>query len=534
MHNIETIFLLLLFVSVLAVFSHKINFPFPILLVLAGLAISLVPGLPVIELKPEIVFLLFLPPLLYSAAWNTSWKDFKANLRPISLAAIGLVLFTTCLVAWVAHTYLPGFGWPEAFLLGAIVAPPDAAAATSVTKGLGLHPRTITIIEGESLLNDASALIAYKYALAALATGNFILWKAGVDFVWVSAAGIVIGLIVGYILYLVHKFIVDDPVMETVLTLLTPFLSYILAEHLHVSGVLAVVVAGLFLSSKSSKIFSHFTRLQAVSVWKTVIFILEGMVFILIGLQLRQVIVTIQDYEITQLIVYGLGISFVVMLLRFIWVFPAAYLPRWLSKKIREREKTFSYKYVIIFSWAGMRGVVSIAAAMAIPLTLASGTVFPNRDIILFLTFSVVIFTLVFQGLTLPWVIKWLNVKPYSSVEEENIIRRRVASAAIVYIEENLSMGELTEDILARIKTKYELRIDKLSQTEIVLDNGAVHNQADRIFHLFNTAQINLIKTEREVLEKLRNDGSVNEEVLRKLEYELDLEEARLMLERHS
>jgi len=296
MENVGLIVLLLFGVALLGVLSNRYKLPFPIALVLSGLLISLIPGLPTIELRPEIVFVIFLPPLLYAAAWNTSWYDFKTYSRSISLAAIGLVLLTALGVAIIAHTVIPDISWPLAFLLGAIVSPPDAVAATSVTRGLGLDPRLTAILEGESMINDASGLIAYKYALTAVMAGNFVLWQAELNFIWVISAGVGIGLGIGYIMYLVHKNFICDPVIEVTLTLLTPFASYLLAEQLKVSGVLAVVTTGLYLSFRSDVIFTNTSRIQAYSVWEVILFILNGLVFILIGLQLRSVMAGIKEY----------------------------------------------------------------------------------------------------------------------------------------------------------------------------------------------------------------------------------------------
>ena len=267
MENVTVIILLLFGIAFIGILSNKYKFPFPIALVLCGVCISIIPGLPVISLNPEVVFVIFLPPLLYGAAWYTSWHDFKANLRPIGLAAIGLVIFTTALVAVAAHWLIKDIDWPTAFLIGAIVSPPDAVAATSVTKGLGLQPRIITILEGESLVNDASGLVAYKYALAAITACNFVLWQASLNFLLVASAGIAVGLIIGYIMYLVHKNFVCDPIVEVTFTFLTPFASYLLAEHFHFSGVLAVVTTGLYLSFRSAQIFTHQSRMMAYSVW---------------------------------------------------------------------------------------------------------------------------------------------------------------------------------------------------------------------------------------------------------------------------
>ncbi len=529
MENIDIIVILLFLITFLAVLSKKRNFPFAIILVLSGIVISLIPGLPTISLEPDIIFLIFLPPLLYGAAWNTSWHDFKAAIRPISLASIGLVFFTTGAVAIAAHLLIPGFTWPLAFLLGAIVSPPDAVAATSITKGLGLNPRLIAILEGESLVNDASGLIAYRYALTAITAGNFVFWQAGVNFLWVAAAGIAIGLVIGYITYFIQKKFFCDPVLEVTLTFLTPFASYLLAERFHVSGVLAVVTTGLFLSFRSTEIFSNESRIMAYSVWETVLFILNALVFILIGLQLRNVMKGISDYPLLTLVLYGLAISFVVIIVRFIWVFPASYLPRILSKRIRKKEQ-LDPRNLIIFGWAGMRGVVSMAAALAIPLTLTDGTAFPQRDLVIYLSFCVILSTLVLLGFSLKWVVRKLKIDPYSLVAEEYEIRTQVATTAINYIENNL--GFTQEELLNNIKSKYEVRYNRLQKTDLPANYfGSGKTLAGNIFNEFTKLQLELLGVERNTIKDLHTTGKGNEEIIRKIERELDLEETRLQLE---
>ncbi|MGG9962923.1 Na+/H+ antiporter [Ferruginibacter sp. SUN106] len=529
MENIAIIILLLFGIVFLGLLSNKYKFPLPIALVLGGVCISIIPGLPVIALSPEVVFIIFLPPLLYASAWNTSWHEFKANLRPISLAAIGLVIFTTALVAMAAHWLIADLSWPAAFLIGAIVSPPDAVAATSVTKGLGLNPRMITILEGESLVNDASGLVAYKYALTAITAGNFILWKAGLNFLMVAAAGIAIGLAIGYIMYIIHKKFVCDSVIEVTLTFLAPFASYLLAEQFHFSGVLAVVTTGLYLSFRSSEIFSNQSRIMAYSVWEVVIFILNGLVFVLIGLQLRSVMQGIGDYPVSALVLYGLVISFVVIIVRFIWVIPAALLPRFLSKRIREKE-AFDPRNMVVFGWAGMRGVVSMAAALAIPLTLPDGSAFPHRNLIIYLSFCVILSTLVLLGLTLPWIIRKMKIEPYSAVAQEYEVRTQVATNIITHIEENLSL--LQDELLHNIKSKYEVKYNRLQRTDLPANYfGKGKTLAGNVFNEFTKLQIDLIGMERQTLEKMHRSGEASEEVLRKIERELDLEETRLQME---
>jgi monovalent cation/hydrogen antiporter len=448
MNNIGLIIMLMFGITFLAVLSTKYKFPFPIVLVLCGVVISLIPGLPVISLDPEIVFLIFLPPLLYAAAWTTSWHHFKANKRPILIAAIGLVFFTTIIIAVAAHALIPGISWPLCFLLGAIVSPPDAVAATSITKGLGLQPRITAILEGESLINDASGLIAYKYAIIAVMSGNFIWWQAGFNFLIVIAGGLAVGLTIGYIMYVIHKNFITDAVVEVTLTFLTAFASYLLAEYFHASGVIAVVSTGLYLSFRSNMMFTHQSRIMAYAVWEVVVFILNGLIFILIGLQLRKVIEAIPDYSATQLILYGLVISIAVIITRFISVIPFILIPRWLSKKIRET-MPFDYRNIIIFGWAGMRGVVSMAAALSIPLLLPGGSTFPNRSLIIYLTFCVILSSLLLLGSTLPWVIRKSGLKSHSVEEEEYNIRSLVVTETIATIEENFSMVE--EDLKNKI-----------------------------------------------------------------------------------
>ena len=532
MENVSIIVILLFAITFLGVISNKYKFPFPIILVLSGVIISLIPGLPIITLSPDVVFLLFLPPLLYAAAWNTSWHNFKAAIRPISLASIGLVFFTMVLVGVTAYLLIPGITWPLAFLVGAIVSPPDAVAATSVTKGLGLSPRVNTILEGESLVNDASGLIAYKYALATIAAGNFIFWQAGLNFLWVAIAGIAIGLAIGYVIYIIHKKFICDPIIAVTLTFLTPFASYLLAENFHVSGVLAVVTTGLFVSLRSGEIFSNQSRIMTYAVWDVIVYILNSLIFILIGLQLRGIMQGIHDYSSSSLIIYGLAISFVVIIVRFIWVVPSVLLPRWLSKRIRETEP-YDARNMVVFAWAGMRGVVSMAAALALPLTLKDGTAFPHRSLIIYLSFCVILSTLVLLGSTLPWIIRKMKLKPYSIVAEEYDVRNKVVTAAISYIEDNLSLTP--DEILHNLKSKYEVKFNRLQKTDLPANYfGTGQKLPGNIFNDFSKVQIDLLNVERKMLLQLHRKGDASEEIVRKIERELDLEETRLQMEMYS
>jgi len=528
MENVSLILILLFAITFLGVLSKRYNFPFPIVLVLSGVCISLIPGLPVILLSPEIAFIIFLPPLLYAAAWNTSWHNFKASARPITFAAVGLVFFTTALVALTAHLLIPELSWPLAFLIGAIVSPPDAVAATSLTKGLGLNPKLITILEGESLVNDASGLIAYKYALAAVAAGNFVFWQAGLNFLVVVSAGIGIGLLIAYVLYLVHKNFVCDSVIDVTLTFLAPFASYLLAEHFHFSGVLAVVTTGLYLSFRSGQIFTNESRIMAYSVWEVVIFILNSLIFILLGLQLRSVMEGIKEYPSGALALYGIVLSVVVILVRFIWILPSTMHPLYITKKSEKKEQ-FDRRNMIVFGWAGMRGVVSMAAALALPLTL-NNTPFPHRNLIVYLTFCVILSTLVLLGFTLPWVIKRLKIPQYSIAAEEYEVRTNVVAETISHIEENLSL--LPDELLNNIKSKYEVKYNRLQKTDLPSNYfGNGKSIVGNIFNEFTKIQIELIGVERQTVQRLHLQGKTSDEILRKLEKELDLEETRLQLE---
>ena len=524
MNNITVVIILLTVITALSELTDRIKIPYPILLVLVGIAIGLLPGLPTVTLEPDLVFLIFLPPVLYAAAWSTSWPDFKANIRPISLLAIGCVLFTTTMVAIIAHAFIPGFGWAESFVLGAIISPPDAVAASAATQGLGVPKRIITILEGESLVNDATGLIAYRYAVAAAGSGVFVFWLAGVNFFYVAGLGIIIGLAMGVVFYYIHKITPDNPTNDTVLTFIAPYASYLTAEHFHASGVLAVVVMGVFLSPQASVVFNHQARLQAYSVWDTVMFILNGLIFILIGLQLPVIITGLGKFTLAEALGYGALISVSTILLRIIWVFPSNYIPRWFSRRIRERESDFRSKSTAVIAWSGMRGVVSLAAALALPLTIGDQP-FPNRDIILFITFAVIFATLVLQGLTLPPLIRWLGIKPDGTEEQqEHDARLKVAASIIEHIEENYSLS-LSDSVLSQVKAKYEIRIEKMRQE-------SARKMSNEQIAEYHRIQNELIGAERKFILDLRRSHKIGDEVHRKLEYELDLEEERLTLER--
>lgn len=525
MQNISIVLILLTVITALAQLTDRIRIPQPILLVLVGIAIGLIPGLPSISLDPDVVFLIFLPPVLYAAAWTTSWPDFKAYIRPISMLAVGCVLFTTTAVAAAAYYFIPGFDWPEAFVLGAIVSPPDAVAAMAATKGLGVPKRVTTILEGESLVNDATGLIAYRYAIAAAGAGGFVFWLAGINFFYVAGLGILMGLAIGFMFYYIHKVTPDNSTTDTTLTFVAPYAAYLSAEYFHASGVLSVVIAGLVMSPRSSEVFNHQTRLQAYFVWDTVMFVLNGLIFILIGLQLPMILSNIREYSFATILGYAALISVVTIVARIIWVYPGTYIPRILSKRIRKTEERPSPRLVTVVAWSGMRGVVSLAAALALPLTVSGNIPFPNRDLILFLTYGVIFATLVLQGLTLPKLIKFLKIQPDGkSEEEEREMRVKLATRVIEHIEENYLLS-LSGSVLDQIKSKYELRIQKIRK-----DESEEKMNIEQIRE-FLRIQADLIRAERNFLINLRKEHQLSDETLRKLEYELDLEEERLSLE---
>lgn len=520
----------LLFVSsMLFMLSEKLGISYPIFLVIAGLAISFIPGIPVISLQPDLVFLIFLPPLLYAAAWNTSWKDFWEFKRPIIMLAVGLVIFTSIAIAFAAHAIIPDFSLALGFLLGGIISPPDAVAAASVLQHLRVPRRVLTILEGESLINDASSLIVFRVALLAVFTGRFTMGKATADFFTVAILGILIGLAIAHIIYAVHRFLPTTSSIDTAISIITPYIMYITAEHFHYSGVMAVVSGGLFLSFRSHEIFTYNSRIQVYSFWQTLVFLLNGLVFILIGLQLPTIISGLEQYSIADCIFYAVVISLITIVIRIIWVFPGAYLPRILFKKIRTREKRPSWQAVFIIGWSGMRGVVSLASALSIPLTLSDSEKFPHRNLILFITFIVILFTLVLQGLSLPLVIRVLKVKDdetENTEEQELSVRLRLATAALDYMQ-----GEHADDLgdvdaFRRLKERYE-RMIEITSKKLLKEEGIMAS-AD-FLPRYRQMLIEIVAVRRKELQKIRSEKLYTEELLRNKEWELDLEEARLM-----
>ncbi|MEY2538778.1 MAG: monovalent cation/hydrogen antiporter [Verrucomicrobiota bacterium] len=524
MPQAETVVLLFALVAMLVVIARKLAVPYPIMLVLAGLAVSFIPHLPQVKLNPDIVFYFFLPPLIYPAALFTSWRDFRRNLRPILLLAIGLVLFTMVATACVAHALIAGLPWAAAFALGAIVSPPDAVAVTAVFRRLAVPHRIEVILEGESLVNDATALVALQFAIAALMTGSFSLGHATARFVFVAVGGIAFGFVVGFFVRWVHQHL-DDPPVQITISLLTPFLAYLPAERLHVSGILAVVTAGIYLGWHSPVIVSARYRLQSYAFWEMVVFLLNGFVFITIGLQLPGILHALQGESIMRLIDDALLISGAVVLLRIAWVFPASYLPRLLSSRVRARDPHPGWRNLVIVAWSGMRGVISLAAAFALPFTLSNGTAFPARNYILFFTFCVILTTLVLQGLTLPLLIRKLGVKDEGGNDEEERIARLAANeAAMVFIDRVAGDQSFPSEVVARLRASYE---ERLQQLRLCADTPS-DLRGEIATPQYQQLQTEALQLERDTIIRLRNDHVINDDALRHIQRDLDLAEAQL------
>jgi Na+/H+ antiporter len=516
----------LLTVAVLGVLAKKWNLAYPILLVFGGLLLGMIPGLPPFEIGPDLIFFFFLPPLLFPAAMFIPWRDFRVNLRPILLLAVGLVIFTTVIVGWLAH-YLFGLPLAAGFVLGAIISPPDAIAASAIAQRLRLPRRIVTILEGESLINDATALVAYRFGVAALATGSFSITHATGQFFLVGGGGIVIGLGIGWLAAWFQRQL-EDPPVEITVSFLTPFLAYLIAERMGASGVLAVVAAGLFLGWRLPEITTSTTRLQAGPFWNMVEFILNGFVFILIGLKVPEAVAALSKGTSYPLVGNALLIAFAVIVIRVIWVFAATYIPRLLSKKLRERDPYPRWQHIAIIAWTGMRGVVSVAAALALPITLFKGSTLGERDLIVFLTFVVIAATLVVQGLTLPLLIRWLGVEDDRSAEKEEREARLAANhsalGGLIRREQSGGLSPAEADALQRLRIEYEDRLRELESY-----NAEKEDRTPRIFSTaYDQFSQDALEAERKTIIRLRNDNVINDEVLRDIQRDLDFAEARL------
>ncbi len=534
MHAVELTLGLMVAVAILATAAQSMRMPYPILLVLGGLALAAIPSVPDVQLAPELVFLLFLPPLLYIAAFDTAIRDIRAKLQWILSLAIGLALATTIAVAYVAHWLMPEIGWPAAFALGAIVSPSDPVAAEAVFRRLSVPRRIVTLLAGESLFNDATAIVAYQAAIAAMATATFSLTNAGLSFLIVGIGGILVGFAISTLIVQLRSRLNDTPVEITV-SLLTPFAAYLAAEQLHVSGVLATVTAGLAVSYWSPRIMDANTRLRGRAVWDMVVFILNGLVFILIGLQLSTILAAPSARSLLSLIGLGLLISLTTIVVRLIWLFAYAWISSWAGHPVRWRE-------IFVVGWAGMRGVVSLATALALPFAT------PERDALLVITFVVILVTLVGQGLTLPLLIPMLGLDDDDGDgRDQELHARTVAVAAAVDRIERLAdewPGHLPlVDTLrsqyghraGHLNEKHAHEIDEDGQViEVSFDGDGFEEHQSRLAEaeqeMLEHRQIrrSVIDAERDAVLSLRQRGEITDDAWRRVERDLDLEELRM------
>lgn len=503
--------------------SQLVRIPYPILLVLGGLAVAFVPGMPTMELPPDLVLIAFLPPLLYGAAFFTPLRELRANLAPISFLAVGLVLATTIAVAVAAHAVMPGVGWPTAFVLGAIVSPTDPTAATAIAQRLGLPRRTIAVIEGESLVNDGTALVVYRVAVAAVLTGSFSLVASSGRFVLNVAGGIAVGLAAGFVVRQVRRRL-DNPPVEITISILTGYFAYLPAQALGVSGVLAAVTVGIYMGWHTPELTTAQTRLQGQAVWEMIFLILNALLFALVGLQLPSIVDALSARSTGQLLGYAALVTAVVVLVRFVWVFVYAYLSRVLRLGSGGRQMV-PWKGALIVSWAGMRGAVSLAAALALPLTTDAGAPFPDRELIVFLTFSVILATLLAQGLTLPALIRWLDVEDDGlAAKEEAKTRIRAAEAALVRLEELMDEDWVHPETAERLRGLYDFRRERFRSRFDPESDGAIEDRSVN----FQRLRRELLDAERQAVRQLRREGFIDDDVMRQVERDLDLEDARL------
>ncbi|MEO6815178.1 MAG: Na+/H+ antiporter [Edaphobacter sp.] len=532
LHALETVILLLLIVvAIFAVIAHRLKVPYPIVLVLAGLVISFVPHMPRVRLDPSLVFLIFLPPLLYSAAWGTSWREFRHNLVLISLLAVGLVGFTVWGVAVVSEHFITALDWKAGFLLGAVVATTDAIAATSIAKSIGLPRRIVDILEGESLLNDATGLLALELGVSIIMQGTAPSVGGGLlRLLYLLVGGVGIGLLIGVIVGWLEKFIDDGPV-EIVVSVVVPYAAYLAGEHIHASGVLAVVACGLYLSRKSATFFSPAVRMQVMGVWDALTFILNGLVFVLIGLQLPYVLAGIRgQYGLVTLLEYGGIFSAILIALRMVWVYPAVKMAYLLRRWAGHEEKQPDARNVFVIGWTGMRGVLALAAAISVPEVLGDGKMFGPRNLIVFLAFCVILLTLVVQGLTLPSLIRALGLAGSTGMSTEEREARKIAlEEAIAYLEDaRKSRGDAYFHAFDDILHRYEHRLEDIESAHCDDEN----EHGGQTYRRVVDAGEGAVQAERRAIIRLRDEGRISDDVLRTMERELDLEERRYQVAR--
>ncbi|AMN45355.1 Na+/H+ antiporter [Rhodoplanes sp. Z2-YC6860] len=525
--SIETMAFILAVLVLVAVIAQRLTLPPSILLVMAGIGLALVPGLPALELAPELVILVLLPPLIYSAGVAMSWREFCQNLRPITLLAFGAVVFTTVAVAAAMH-YLLHWPWPVAFVLGAIVSPPDVVAPLSIARRLGLPRRLLVVLEGEGLANDATALILYKFAVLAVTAGSISAGKAAGNFALIVAGEVLYGIGVGWLSLRLRHW-AREPRVEITLSVMTPFLAYLIPHQVGGSGVLATVACGLYVSWNGPRLISAATRLQGIFFWDLIIYLIEGFVFLITGLQARSLIEKAHDFPIGQVLTATAVTVVIVILARFAWVFPVTYGTRWLNPVLARREPSPPWRWVFVLSFVGIRGVVSLAAALAIPLWVDGGNPFPHRDLILFATFGVIIVTLIGQGLMLPNVIRWLGLRGDGEADArlerqaELDARTAAVSHARTHLKRIAEERGLSEEIVTFLNARHDQR-ERLIPSD--LDDGLTAMRAN------NDVRLELISAERDFLYGLLRGGTITDESRRRLERELDLEEAAILAKR--
>jgi monovalent cation/hydrogen antiporter len=511
-------------VLVLIVASDRVHVPYPILLVLGGCGLGFVPGVPDVRLDPDVVLLIVLPPLLYSASFFTSLRELRTNLRPISLLAVGLVLATTVVVAVVAHALIPGMGWGSAFVLGAVVSPTDPVAAIAIAQRLSVPRRVVTVVEGESLINDATALVAYRVAIVAVVSGGFSLFDAGGRFVLNVTAGAAIGLAVGWLVAQLRSRI-DNPPVEMAISVATAYFAYIPAQEIGVSGVVAAVTVGVYLGWRTPQLIAPSTRMQLFGVWEVLTFFLNCFLFVMIGLQLPTILDALGGSSPGELILYGAVVSLAVIVTRLLWVPVFAYLPRRLSARIRERDPYPPWQQVLLVGWTGMRGAVSLAAALAVPLMTDAGHPFPQRDLIVFLTFCVILVTLVLQGLSLPALIRRLDVHDDYETRSESKARLKAARAAIARVEELRNEEWTRDDTMDRLHQLYEYRTRRFTARFREPEDGQDYEaRAEQ----YQRALREVLQAQRDAIVQMRDSGTISSETMHRIERDLDLEDSRL------
>jgi monovalent cation/hydrogen antiporter len=506
--------------AALLAIAQVVRVPYPILLVLGGLALGFVPGMPTIELSPDLVLVAFLPPLLYGAAFFTPLRELRANAGSISTLAVGLVLATTVAVAVVAHAVIPELTWPTAFVLGAIVSPTDPTAATAIAQRLGLPRRLVAIIEGESLVNDGTALVVYRVAVVAVVTGSFSLASASARFVVSVIGGILIGLAAGVVIRQVRRRL-NNPPVEITISILSGYFAYLPAHALDLSGVLAAVTVGVYMGWYTPELTTSQTRLQGQAVWEIVFLGLNAVLFALVGLQLPAILDELSAARSTgELLGYAALVTAVVVLVRFGWVVVGAYMPRMMRAGGGP-----PWKGAVVLAWSGMRGAVSLAAALALPLTTDADAAFPNRDLIVFLTFGVIFGTLVVQGLTLPGLIRWLDLEDDGLAEKEEAKARiRAAEAAIERLDELIDEDWVNADTAERLRGLYAFRRDRFQSRFDPESDGAIEDQSLS----YQRLRRELLEAERQELRRLRLEGRIDDDVVRRVQRDLDLEDQRL------